>query len=149
MIAVAVCTVVLLWLLSVQFSNADHTTFGDGHVDHAASGNGLDPTEKHDTPSLDSQPSTPEIPPKNAVAEPTKPSCGVTKVSMLYGSHKFAQLEAAQELHRTHSERWACGWVSLDRDISSRKLYSKHYILLSIMLQELAKPEESREKWLL
>jgi hypothetical protein len=32
--------------------------------------------------------------------------CSVTKVTMLYGSHKFSQLEDALELHRRHSRRW-------------------------------------------
>lgn len=75
--------------------------------------------------------------------------CSVTKVTMLYGSHKFSQLEDALELHRRHSHRWGCGYESLDRDLTSRKLYSKHYFLLMNMLHELSKPEQERQQWLL
>jgi hypothetical protein len=76
------------------------------------------------------------------------PRCAVTKVSMLYGAHKFSQLENALEVHRRHSERWGCGFESLDRDLTTRKLYSKHYFLMSTMLHELSKPEEERQEWL-
>lgn len=68
---------------------------------------------------------------------------------MLYGAHKFAQLEDALDVHRHHSKRWGCGFDSLDRDPTSRKLYSKHYFLLSKMLHELSKPKEERQQWLL
>ena len=61
---------------------------------------------------------------------------------MLYGAHKIAQLEEALEGHRHHSGRWGCGFESLDRDLTSRKLYSKHYFPLRNMLHELSKPEE-------
>jgi hypothetical protein len=80
---------------------------------------------------------------------PLPPRCPVTKVSMLYGAHKFPQLEDALEVHRRHSERWGCGFASLDRDLTTRKLYSKHYFLLSTMLHELSKPPEQRQEWLL
>jgi len=138
-VAIAISTVSFLWLLSVALPTAHHAT----------SEHGLETPVKHLSPSLDPQPPTPETTATDAVPELMRTPCGVTKVSMLYGSHEFPQLQAAQELHRKHSERWVCGWVGLDRDISSRKLYSKHYILLSTMLQELAKPEESRQQWLL
>lgn len=68
---------------------------------------------------------------------------------MLYGAHKFSQLEAALESHRHHAERWGCGFEALDRDLTDRKLYSKHYFLLSTLLHELSKPEEERRQWLL
>jgi hypothetical protein len=68
---------------------------------------------------------------------------------MLYGAHKFSQLEDALKLHRHHSERWGGGFEKLDRDITTRKLYSKRYFLLSIMLHELSKPGEGRQQWLL
>jgi hypothetical protein len=77
----------------------------------------------------------------------TPPRCSVTKVTMLYGAHKFSQLEHALEVHRRHSERWGCGFECLDRDFTTRKLYSKHYFLLSNMLHELSKPEEKRQQW--
>lgn len=79
----------------------------------------------------------------------TPPRCSVTKVTMLYGAHKFSQLEDALEVHRRHSHRWGCGFESLDRDLTTRKLYSKHYFLLSKMPHELSKPEEERQQWLL
>jgi hypothetical protein len=66
---------------------------------------------------------------------------------MLYGAHKFSQLEHALEVHRRHSERWGCGFECLDRDFTTRKLYSKHYFLLSNMLHELSKSEEERQQW--
>jgi hypothetical protein len=75
--------------------------------------------------------------------------CSVKKVSMLYGAHKFAQLEQALENHQQHCIRWGCELESLDRDLTGRKLYSKHYFLMSKMLEELAKPEEERQIWLL
>jgi hypothetical protein len=68
---------------------------------------------------------------------------------MLYGAHKFPQLEDALAVHRRHSERWGCGFACLDRDLTTRKLYSKHYFLLSTMLHELSKPPEQRQEWLL
>jgi len=73
----------------------------------------------------------------------------VKKVSMLYGTHKFEQLEQALENHQQDCIRWGCGLESLDRDLTGRKLYSKHYFLISKMLEELAKPEDERQKWLL
>lgn len=51
--------------------------------------------------------------------------------------------------HRTHCERWGCQFKTLDRDLSDRKLYSKHYFLLSTLLHQLSKPEEERQSWLL
>jgi hypothetical protein len=77
------------------------------------------------------------------------PSCAVIKVSMLYGAHRYTQLEDALTSHRKHCERWGCGYEELQHDLTGRKLYSKHYFLLSIMLQELAKPEEERQRWLM
>jgi hypothetical protein len=64
---------------------------------------------------------------------------------MLYGAHKFLQLENTLAVHRRHSERWGCGFASLDQDLTTRKLYSKHYFLLPKMLHELPKPEEERK----
>jgi hypothetical protein len=37
----------------------------------------------------------------------------------------------------------------LGRDLTSRKLYSKHYYLMLIMLRELSKLPEERQDWLL
>ena len=68
---------------------------------------------------------------------------------MLYGAHKFNQLEAALETHRRHAERWGWGFEKLEQDLTGRKLYSKHYFLLSTMLHELAKPAEQRAQWLM
>ena len=68
---------------------------------------------------------------------------------MLYGAHKFEQLEQALDNHRQHCLRWGCEMESLDRDLTDRKLYSKHYFLLLKMLQELSKPEDERQEWLL
>ncbi|GAB7363391.1 hypothetical protein MBLNU230_g3669t1 [Neophaeotheca triangularis] len=69
---------------------------------------------------------------------------------MLYGAHKFQQLEEALESHRRHCTRWGCQFENLDRDLAAtRKLFSKQYFLLSTLLQQLAKPEEERQEWLL
>ncbi len=70
---------------------------------------------------------------------------------MLYGDEDlvFAQREAALESHRRHSERWGCGFEILKRKLTGRKLYSKHYYLLSTLLRELAKPAEERRQWLM
>jgi hypothetical protein len=83
------------------------------------------------------------------ILQPATPKCSVKKVSMLYGAHKFEQLEKALENHQQHCARWGCELESLDRDLTGRKLYSKHYFLISKMLEELAKPDEERQKWLL
>lgn len=85
----------------------------------------------------------------SALSQAIPPLCRVKKVSMLYGAHRFKQLEDALDLHHQHSDRWGCAFETLDRDLTNRKLYSKHYFLLSLMLQELAKPEEHRQKWLM
>ncbi|KAF2148188.1 glycosyltransferase family 34 protein [Myriangium duriaei CBS 260.36] len=77
------------------------------------------------------------------------PKCSVTKVSMLYGGHKFSQLEDALAGHRRHGERWGCGFEELEYDVTTRKLYSKHYFLMSIMIRELAKPVNQRQQWLM
>lgn len=95
------------------------------------------------------QPKASHEPQPTTSPQPDNPKCSVTKVSMLYGAHKFEQLEAALDSHRRHGERWGCGFESLDRDLTDRKLYSKHYFLLSMMLRELSRPEEERQKWLL
>jgi len=101
---------------------------------------------------VEARPPTPEARAQtesDSSTPPVPPRCPVTKVSMLYGAHRFSQLEDALELHRRHSERWGSGFVSLNRDLTTRKLYSKHYFLLSTMLHELSKPEEERPQWLL
>jgi hypothetical protein len=100
----------------------------------------------------EARPATPEAPDRSnsdSSPPPVPPRCPVTKVSMLYGAHKFSQLEDALKLHHRHSERWGSGFVSLNRDLTTRKLYSKHYFLLSTMLHELSKPEGERQQWLL
>lgn len=94
-------------------------------------------------PALAIQRSRPIVPQPNTLR------CPVTKVSMLYGAHKFEQLESALDSHRRHCERWSCKFEILDRDLVDRKLYSKHYFLLSTMLRELSKPTEDRQEWLL
>lgn len=68
---------------------------------------------------------------------------------MLYGAHVFPQLEQAVASHRLHSERWGCGFHVLSQDLTDRRLYSKQYYLLSIMLQELEKPVDERQEWLM
>lgn len=85
----------------------------------------------------------------SALSQASPPRCRVKKVSMLYGAHKFIQLEDALDLHHQHSDRWGCAFETLDRDLTNRNLYSKHYFLLSMMLQELAKPQEHRQEWLM
>lgn len=68
---------------------------------------------------------------------------------MLYGAHKVPQLDAALLSHQRHSERFGCPFAKLEYDVTTRKLYSKHYFLLSTMLQELSKPVEHRQQWLM
>lgn len=88
-------------------------------------------------------------PPPDPTPAPERPSCVVTKVSMLYGSHKYPQLEGAVDSHRRNSERWGCGFEELREDVTDRKLYSKHYFLLSTLLGELSQPPEQRQHWLM
>lgn len=95
------------------------------------------------------QPKAIETIQSTSASQSNRPRCSVMKVSMLYGDHKFNQLEAALNSHRTHCERWGCEFRTLDRDLSDRKLYSKHYFLLSTLLHELSKPEGERQSWLL
>lgn len=104
-------------------------------------------TFSQDQPTQKSQPS----PQQSEFVPPQSDSrrCPVTKVSMLYGAHKFPQLQEALDSHRRHGERWGCRLETLERDLTPRKLYSKHFFLLSTMLQELSKSEEQRQKWLL
>ena len=99
----------------------------------------------------DSRQDSPAASPIESQPEPHPdiPECGVTRISMLYGAHKFPQLDAALETHRRHGDRWGCKFESLKRDITTRKLYSKHYFLLSALLRQLSRPEEERQKWLL
>lgn len=78
-----------------------------------------------------------------------RPSCPIVKVSMLYGAYNFPQLQAALESHHRHCERWGCDFVFLEEDLSSRKLYSKPYFLLSTLLHELSKPAGERKEWLM
>ncbi|KYG41214.1 glycosyltransferase family 34 protein [Acidomyces richmondensis BFW] len=75
--------------------------------------------------------------------------CPIIKLSMLYGSHNFPQLQAAVDLHHQHCERWGCRFKCLPRALTSRKLYSKPYFLLLTMLDELSKSIEERHEWLM
>lgn len=68
---------------------------------------------------------------------------------MLYGSHKFSQLENALLSHKRHTERWGCKFEELEYDLTTGRLFSKQYFVMSTMLQELAKPEEERQQWLM
>lgn len=43
------------------------------------------------------------------------PPCPVIKVSMLYGSRRSSQLEAALETHRKYSRRWGCEFAVLEQ----------------------------------
>jgi hypothetical protein len=76
-------------------------------------------------------------------------TCDLIKCSMLYGAHKYPQLEAAVASHRRHSERWNCGFRNLEYDLTSRKMYSKEYFVLSTILEELAKPDDQRKEWVM
>lgn len=104
-------------------------------------------TAEQDVSHQDATTESPNEP--QAQAHSDRPKCDVTRVSMLYGAHKFPQLEEALETHRRHGERWGCRFEGLERDLTTRKLYSKHYFLLSTLLRELSRPEEERQKWLL
>ena len=109
-----------------------------------------EPPEMHAQEQSQEQPQEqPQDSQPSPISHLESPKCSVKKVSMLYGAHKFVQLEKALENHQQHCTRWGCELESLDRDLTDRKLYSKHYFLISKMLEELAKPEEERQKWLL
>lgn len=75
--------------------------------------------------------------------------CSLMKCTMLYGAHKYPQLEAAVDSHRRHSERWGCGFQNLEYDLTNRRLYSKQYSILSAILHEMTIPEDQRKKWLM
>ncbi|KAH9845367.1 galactosyl transferase GMA12/MNN10 family protein [Teratosphaeria destructans] len=115
---------------------------------HAESLSSLRPTQVDQTPDETPTPS-PAMSPEANSATLDRPFCPLIKVSMLYGSHKFSQLEKALESHRRHCERWKCDFISLGQDLTNRRLYSKQYFLMSALLNEMAKPAEERKQWLM
>jgi hypothetical protein len=147
----AICIAVTLYLYilsptspSELLSTEPLQTSPEQHREPAEKFPEKSPEQSHEQPQGKPQQSQP-----SSIPHPASPKCSVKKVSMLYGAHKFPQLEQALENHQQHCIRWGCELESLDRDLTGRKLYSKHYFLISKMLQELAKPEEERQKWLL
>jgi hypothetical protein len=144
--AICIATILFLYVLSSPGSQRDIVSTEPVQTSPEQH---QEPPEKsseqsHEQPKEQPPPSQP-----SPNAHPASPKCFVKKVSMLYGAHKFEQLEKALENHQEHCLRWGCELESLDRDLTGRKLYSKHYFLISKMLEELAKPEEERQKWLL
>lgn len=149
--AICIATILFLYILSSPGSQPDIVS--TEHVE-ASPERHHEPPEKssdqsHELPQKQPQEEQPQRPQPSPTAHPASPKCFVKKVSMLYGAHKFEQLEKALETHQQHCTRWGCELESLDRDLTGRKLYSKHYFLMSKMLEELARPEEERQKWLL
>jgi hypothetical protein len=148
--AICIATILFLYILSSPSSQPDivstepiHTS-PEQHQEPPEKSSEQSHEQSHEQPQEQPPPSQPSL-----TAHPASPTCFVKKVSMLYGAHKFEQLEKALENHQQHCARWGCELESLDRDLTGRKLYSKHYFLISKMLEELARPEEERQKWLL
>ncbi len=84
--------------------------------------------------------------------EPTQPetiapSLRLAKVSMLYGQENRLY-ERALQSHQRHCDRWNCRMHVLREEISAG-YWNKPNYLLSLVLQELAKPAEQRTEWLM
>jgi len=101
-----------------------------------------DATQIHTSASWSSD--SPIFQPK--AAKPT-PKSRVGKVHAVFGEQNSVY-ERALALHRSHSELMGHPMFVLRERLLSG-LWSKPAFILSIMLQELAKPEEERLAWLL
>lgn len=69
----------------------------------------------------------------------------ITKVSMLYGNRNTLY-ERALQSHRRHAERWGYGMDVLQNDIAVG-YWNKPSYLLSLVIEELAKPVAERVEW--
>jgi len=79
--------------------------------------------------------------------DPLKPKSVVGKVHAVFGEPNPVY-ERALELHRSHADKQGHPMFVLRERILSG-LWSKPAFILSVMLQELAKPEAERLQWLL
>lgn len=71
----------------------------------------------------------------------------IGKVSMLYGFQN-TYYEHALESHQRHADRWNYPMHVLEEDISAG-YWNKPSYVLSLVIQELAKPPEDRLEWLM
>jgi hypothetical protein len=81
------------------------------------------------------------------VADPLQPRSAVGKVHAVFGEPNPVY-ERALKLHESHAERQGHPMFVLRERLLSG-LWSKPAFILSVMLQELAKPEGERLEWLL
>jgi len=81
------------------------------------------------------------------VVDPLRPRSAVGKVHAVFGEPNPVY-ERALKLHKAHADQQGHPMFVLRERILSG-LWSKPAFILSTMLQELAKPEESRLQWLL
>lgn len=70
----------------------------------------------------------------------------LTKVSVVYGTPNQLY-ERALQSHLRHAQRWGYGMQVLRQEIVGG-VWDKISYLLSIVLQELAKPQSERTEWL-
>jgi hypothetical protein len=70
----------------------------------------------------------------------------LTKVSVVYGAPN-PLYEGALQSHLRHAERWGYGMQVLRREIVGG-VWDKISYLLSLVLQEMAKPPSERDEWL-
>lgn len=66
---------------------------------------------------------------------------------MLYGKHNV-YYERALQTHMKHAQRWGYGMHVLHHDIAVG-YWNKPSYLLSLVIQELAKPPSDRAEWLM
>lgn len=76
----------------------------------------------------------------------TKPTIG--KVSMLYGQNPHPAYVRALHSHRIHNERFNYDMFVLEEDAVGG-FWNKPLYLLSLLMQELAKPPSQRLQWLM
>jgi hypothetical protein len=94
----------------------------------------------------------PVLGPGTLSANTPKPSGGnhgrrVAKVSMLYG-HPNPLYDRALQSHDRHAQRWGYPMHVLQQDISAG-FWNKPSYVLSLVIQELAKPASKRMEWLM
>ncbi|KAH8693753.1 hypothetical protein BGW36DRAFT_210132 [Talaromyces proteolyticus] len=83
----------------------------------------------------------------NNVAKTSATSRKVGKVSMLYG-YPNPYYKQALESHKRHADRWGYPMHILQEDISEG-FWNKPSYVLSLVIQELAKPAAERLEWLM
>lgn len=95
------------------------------------------------TPSKDENESWREA--LRSLTVPASNTRRITKVSMLYGNRNTLY-ERALQSHRRHAERWGYGMDVLQNDIAVG-YWNKPSYLLSLVIEELAKPVAERVEW--